>query len=654
MPRPHPHRRTRRHRDPARFEPRPLPAEEPRYLAPDERLRSPVPRLAWRYRSELAPLATALLLLAVGVVLHTWLTDWWPIVAAVGLTATAIVGLLGYRLSLDRQTERAYVTTVTTAATAWLAAAAWWGPLRRPLLLTWLAGTLVGGVPWWWHRRRRAKVRVLRAVERWGDDATAADLGGTRLQRVEVDPTGRQWSARVLLPKGQTLKDVLDRIPRLESALGLRPRAIRVEEDPTLARRVILRVVERDPHTTTLPMPDLVGPLTITRPVLVAEYETGEPLRVLLLRKHALIGASSGAGKSTLLHAFMRTLGPAPDALLWAVDFAGGAGLAPWTACLGELATTPKQARQVLHHACAAIDARERWLADRGQEHWEPTPAAPAIVLPVDELAELIEQLPEAADRLDTIARKGRKTAVTLLVSTQRPTQQALGGGALRAQLTVRICLRMNEQADGDLVLGRGKRQLGYRPDLLDAPGKLLIWDPPDHMRPIPAKVLHVDRARIPRLVAAAGPQGVPDLDPDTAAGITAAGQETTPSRGETTPSRGDPARPALAADAPAAGRRADTAPIPTLAPTDIGDGDPPAGLLVCLRAAGPRGAKVAELAAAIGRAKTWVYERLQDLARAGEVERAGHGRWRLTHPDTLDGDQGDDDHGDPEDGHGG
>jgi S-DNA-T family DNA segregation ATPase FtsK/SpoIIIE len=334
MPRPHPHRRTRRHRDrPAR--------PEPRYLAPDEPLRSPVPRLAWRYRSELAPLATGMLLLAAAVVLHTWLPGWWPIITATGAAAAAIVGLLGYRLGLDRQAERAYAITTTAAATAWLAAACWFGPVRRPLLLTWLAGLLVGGVPWWWHRRRRAKVRVLRAVERWGDDAAAANLDGTRLQRVEVHPSGRQWSARVLLPKGQTLKDVLDRVPKLESALGLRPRAIRVEEDPTLARRVILRVVERDPHAGTLAMPELVRPLTITRPMLVAEYETGEPLRVLLLRKHTLIGAASGAGKTTLVTAILRTLGPAPDVLVWAVDFAGGAGLAPWRPCLGRLATTP-------------------------------------------------------------------------------------------------------------------------------------------------------------------------------------------------------------------------------------------------------------------------------------------------------------------------
>jgi S-DNA-T family DNA segregation ATPase FtsK/SpoIIIE len=302
----------------------------------------------------------------------------------------------------------------------------------------------------------------------------------------------------------------------------------------------------------------------------------------------------------------------------------------------------PTEAHELLADATAAIDVRERWLADHDHEHWDPTPQAPAIVIPVDELAELVEQLPDAATLLDTIARKGRKTAITLLVSTQRPTQEALGGGALRAQLTVRVCLRVTEPADGELVLGRGKARLGYRPDLLDAPGKLLVWDPPDHTRPIPAKVLHLDRARIPRLLAAAGAAAVPELDAATAAALA----EPTRRGGDGGPA----AHRARLAPAEPAGSAAETTPIP--APT-AADGDPLAGLLACLRAAGPRGARVAELAAAIGRAKTWVYERLQDLARAEEVERAGHGRWRLTHPDRLEDDRGDD-HGDPEDGHGG
>jgi S-DNA-T family DNA segregation ATPase FtsK/SpoIIIE len=621
-----------------------MPRRRPPYPGPLDpepdgyRLRSPLPRLAWRYRSELAPLYLALVLLAAGMVLHAWWPGWWQIIAAVGVAAGLIVGDLGHRLGMDRPIERGYAATVTAAGGLWLAAAARLGPLRRPLLTLLLVGMVAGGVPWWAHRRRRAKVCVVRAMTTWAEDAAAADLDGAHLQHVDVAADGQQWTARLLLPKGKTLADALARVPKLESALGLRPRAIRVEEDPTLARRVILRVVTRDPHTRPLPLPELTGRPTITRPVLVAVYETGEPLRVNLLRKHALFGGATGSGKSTLLNAFLATLAPAPDVLLWGIDFAGGTALIPWQQCFGRIATTPTEARALLDDACQVIDGRNRWLVHHGRDAWQPSPEAPALVLPVDELAELVEQLPDVAAFLDSIARLGRKTAVTLLVATQRPTQEALGGGALRAQLTVRVCLRVTEPADGELILGRGKAKQGYRPDLLDAPGKLLAWDPPDHTRPIPAKAYTLDRGRIRQLVAGAQAP-VPELDADSAAVLAErdAPDQHRPERRTAPEPRTTPPHP----EPPAAPDE------PTTASEDASDSDPLAALLAALRAAGPRGAKVAELAHTVGRAKTWVYERLQDLHRQGQVERAGHGRWRaITDADGPDGIDPDDHNG--------
>jgi hypothetical protein len=114
----------------------------------------------------------------------------------------------------------------------------------------------------------------------------------------------------------------------------------------------------------------------------------------------------------------------------------------------------------------------------------------------------------------------------------------------------------------------------------------------------------------------------VPELDADSAAALTE--QEGPDQR---RPEDGTAAK----------GRTAPVQPAPTThlhEPTAViehaGDSDPLAALLAALRGAGPRGAKVAELAHTVGRAKTWVYERLQDLHRQGQVERAGHGRWRI------------------------
>src|SRR6266702_2687701 len=160
MPRPRPSARARRlthrarlaerraRRDQRRGHPRGA-RPEAAYLAPDEPLRSPLPRLAWRYRSELAPGYLGLAVLAAGVALHAWAPGWWPIVLAVGVAAGLLLGQIGQRIGLDREAERAYAGGVTALGALWLAVAGWYGPFTRPLPLLWAGGILLGGVPWW-------------------------------------------------------------------------------------------------------------------------------------------------------------------------------------------------------------------------------------------------------------------------------------------------------------------------------------------------------------------------------------------------------------------------------------------------------------------------------------------------------------------------
>jgi S-DNA-T family DNA segregation ATPase FtsK/SpoIIIE len=111
----------------------------------------------------------------------------------------------------------------------------------------------------------------------------------------------------------------------------------------------------------------------------------------------------------------------------------------------------------------------------------------PALVIVIDEYAELTEDAPEAMSDADTVARLGRAVAVTLIAATQRPTQKVMGQGAVRSQMDLRICFRVREQRDVDLVLGQGMLKTGWNAHKLNAPGKFLI-SAPEHDIPRPVR----------------------------------------------------------------------------------------------------------------------------------------------------------------------
>jgi DNA segregation ATPase FtsK/SpoIIIE-like protein len=76
----------------------------------------------------------------------------------------------------------------------------------------------------------------------------------------------------------------------------------------------------------------------------------------------------------------------------------------------------------------------------------------------------------------DSVARLGRAVAVTLLAATQRPSQDAMGKGAVRSQMDTRICLRVRERRDVDLILGQGAFKLAGT--LTSSPSRVHSWFP--------------------------------------------------------------------------------------------------------------------------------------------------------------------------------
>ena len=135
----------------------------------------------------------------------------------------------------------------------------------------------------------------------------------------------------------------------------------------------------------------------------------------------------------------------------------------------------------------------------------------PALVIIIDEYAELADEAPDAMSDTDSIARLGRAVAVTLVAATQRPTQKAMGQGAVRSQMDTRICFRVRERKDVDLVLGQGMLSAGWHAHTLNAPGKFLV-SAPEHTTPKRARAYLVTDDDVARVAAHYGPRR-PQLD---------------------------------------------------------------------------------------------------------------------------------------------
>jgi S-DNA-T family DNA segregation ATPase FtsK/SpoIIIE len=570
-------------------------------------------RWAYRHRSAFAPFSITIAAFIIAAFTHHHHARYWLLVAGITFLVTVLLGIPHRMLwtspagkitagalarmwaacGIDRATERAYAAIAVAVTGGWLSAAIAAGPGAKPLPMVAGIATVILGIPWWFHRRRRAKVRIERTIAGWPDIADAVGLPGSRIASVVVDAWG--WTARVILRKGTTTTHAIGKIPEIESGLGLRPGSVRVFPDEKKADRFTMRVVENDPHAEPALWPGR-WVTSVARPMEIGPSEDGREVRVLLLRRNVLIGGIMGSGKSGILNVIIANLAGCKDVVLWGVDMKGGMELQPWAACFERLAFTPQQATQLFADAVAWLDERAARMAAEGKRVWEPTPEDPALVIIVDEYAEL----PEAAHPYaDSLARRGRAVAVNLLAATQRPTQGAMGHTAVRSQMDIRICLRVREPRDADLILGQGMVNSGWHAHKLAKPGEFLISGP-EHAMP--------ERNRAYLL---------------------------TDARRDYHASQCAPMRPRLASSQPDTPQ---TAPEP---PQTAPDG-PPHGndrprpetaLWDALNDAGSEGVSVGELEAASGMGRSWVYYRLQEHAKAGRAVQVRRGYWRAVRP---------------------
>lgn len=579
-------------------------------------------RAAWQHRRPLAPVYAASGAAVGAGLLHHGDPAVWPLLAAPTAAGAALLAA-GPALP-DSLLERAPWLRAPRLVRAWHAAvaaglggwAAWttWQGLSADGLLALAAGTGLLGLPWWLGRPGRAPARETGLAARWAAamGSEHVKLRAARLDEIQRDEHG--YTARVLLPPGVTLERLLAERRELESAMGARRGWLRFEpyERTRRADHASLRLLTSDPLAETRPWPGPPEHGTVRDRLPLAIYETGETLEMVVTERHWLIAGESGGGKSGIVNVVLGWLAGCEDVVVWGIDPQAGKELAPWRSVLGRLAADIPQAEDLLAALVRVMETRLRLMAARGLRSWPVSRERPAIVLIVDELAEVADQSDQAIADLDRLARRARAAGIWLVLATQRPTQEALGSApGLRPNTKNRVCARLAEGRDTDMILGSSSRASGYLPDQLDAPGKLVVRSP-EHTRPTPARAYWATDAQIQRTAQQLADRR-PRLDPESQAAADG----------------GDGPRPSPSGP-PGPGDSGGQPPVP---PTPLPRRRRAADRLrQALTDAGPEGAARADLLDLTGLSTSRLHELLGELGAA----RTGRGRWHLPAPPST------------------
>jgi len=200
--------------------------------------------------------------------------------------------------------------------------------------------------------------------------------------------------------------------------------------------------------------------------VAVGVTESGEVLDLDLVRDgpHALIAGMSGAGKSELLTTWLLALAlrNRPELLQYVlVDFKGGAAfdvLHDLPHCAGVLTDLDELAtRRALESLRAQLRRRERELRasaarDIAEHNARSHDPLPVLLVVIDEYRALATDHPDLLDQFLRLGNQGRSLGIHLIVATQRPAGAV--SPELRANMPLRVCLRVAEPADSLDVLG--------------------------------------------------------------------------------------------------------------------------------------------------------------------------------------------------------
>jgi DNA segregation ATPase FtsK/SpoIIIE, S-DNA-T family len=385
-------------------------------------------------------LARLLALLMVGLVRHPVTT----VVCALVVTIWLVTGLLGVI---------ALVASAVVSLVSW--GRLWPDSCRRLVVSRWRGAVI--------YRRRWQPAMVTCGLAVQAEDREYLP----QIHRVVSD----EYSDRLLvdLLSGQCPDDFEAQTSQLAHTFEALRCRVRVHRPG----RIWLDFTRTDPLRDTIPALEPVQPVNL-RGLVVGRRDDGQPWRVNLQGSHLLVAGATGSGKGSVIGSLLQAMGPDirdGRVQVWALDPKGGMELTPAAPLFHRFAYESSAAMvELLEEAVTIMRHRAERLRQAGKRVHTPTTTDPMVVLLVDEMAALTAYCGDrdlkkrAESALQLLLSQGRAPGVVVVAAVQDPGKDVIG---FRDLFPTRIALRLLEDVQVDMVLGRSARLHGAQCDLI-------------------------------------------------------------------------------------------------------------------------------------------------------------------------------------------
>ncbi|HWH01147.1 MAG TPA: cell division protein FtsK [Pilimelia sp.] len=281
------------------------------------------------------------------------------------------------------------------------------------------------------------------------------------LRRVRCTPTADVLTVRMVT--GQIPDDFAAAAERLAHTFGVRQVKAAPGAKYELVRLVCYRTDALSAVVAPMPVPSV--PDFTALPVAVRE--DGATFALRLFGTQVLIVGSTGSGKGSVIWSIVRAVAAGVGTglvELWGLDPKGGMELGIGRPVFARFASRDFTAMaELLEEAAGVTQDRAHRLMGTTRQH-QPTVAEPLILIFIDELANLTAYLADRQlkDRikaaLGIVLTQGRAVGVHVVAAIQDPRKEVLPA---RGLFPTRITLRLAEESEVEMVLGKGMRERG-------------------------------------------------------------------------------------------------------------------------------------------------------------------------------------------------